>query len=232
METWVGEVTKLAEFSLSQPQACYAAYTFGLKHRWTYFLRTLPDIQDLQEPLEKAISDVLIPAITKQACNQNDRNIIFFPPRHGGLGITNPCTEPCLEYSSSIKVTAPLVEKIVSQSYELPEENDVRSAKQEALRDREQVAKDKLRNFKDTLPKKLSRALDLAAEKWASTWLTVIPLKEMGLNLNKREFRDALRSRYNWPFSDIPSKCVCGEEYSVEHAMICKRGGFIIQRHD
>ena len=36
----VSEVTKLAEFAHSQPQACYAAYTFGLKHRWTYFLRT------------------------------------------------------------------------------------------------------------------------------------------------------------------------------------------------
>ena len=54
----------------------------------------------------------------------------------------------------------------------------------------------------------------------------------MGFNLNKREFMEALRLRYNWPLSDIPSKCVCGEEYSVEHAMICKRGGFIIQRHD
>ena len=32
---WVNEITKLAEFALSQPQACYAAYTFGLKHRWT-----------------------------------------------------------------------------------------------------------------------------------------------------------------------------------------------------
>ena len=177
VETWVSEVTKLAELALSQPKACYAAYTFGLKHRWTYFLRTLPDTQDLQESLEKAISDVLIPDITKQAFNQNDRNIVCFLPRHGGLGITNPCTEPCLEYSSSIKVTAPLVEKIVSQSHELPEENDVRSVKQEALRDRKEVAKDKLRNFKDTLPKKTSRALDLIAEEGASTWLTVIPLK-------------------------------------------------------
>ena len=96
--------------------------------------------------------------------------------------------------------------------------------KQEALRDSEQVAKDKLRNFKDALPKKSSRALDLAAEKGASARLTVIPFKEMGFNLNKREFRDALLLRYNWPFSDIPSKCVCGEEYSVEHAIICKRG--------
>ena len=49
--SWTEEVAKLAEFSLSQPQECYVAFTFGLKHRWTYFLRTLPDIQDLLEPL-------------------------------------------------------------------------------------------------------------------------------------------------------------------------------------
>ena len=54
---WINDIAKLAEFALSQPQACYAAYTFGLKHRWTYFLRTLPDIQDLLEPLEDAISN-------------------------------------------------------------------------------------------------------------------------------------------------------------------------------
>ena len=45
---WVGEVTKLAEFALSQP--CYAAYTFDLKHRWTYFFEN-SDIQDLLGPL-------------------------------------------------------------------------------------------------------------------------------------------------------------------------------------
>ncbi|KXJ11669.1 hypothetical protein AC249_AIPGENE7115 [Exaiptasia diaphana] len=54
----------------------------------------------------------------------------------------------------------------------------------------------------------------------------------MGFDLNRREFRDALRLRYNWAFNDIPSKCVCGEDFSVDHAMICKRGGFIIQRHN
>ena len=31
---WINDIAKLAEFS--QPQACSAAYTFGLKHRWTY----------------------------------------------------------------------------------------------------------------------------------------------------------------------------------------------------
>ena len=53
------------------------------KHRWTYFLRTLPDIQDLLEPLENAISQVLIPAITECKCNQLDRNILALPIRLG-----------------------------------------------------------------------------------------------------------------------------------------------------
>ena len=44
---WVNEVKRLAEFAVSQPQACFAAFTFGLKHRWTYFLRTLPDMDTL-----------------------------------------------------------------------------------------------------------------------------------------------------------------------------------------
>ena len=48
----ISTITKLAEFNVTQPQASYAAaYTFGLKHRWTYFPRTLPEIQDLLEPL-------------------------------------------------------------------------------------------------------------------------------------------------------------------------------------
>ena len=63
--SWVNEVAQLAEFARAQPQTSYAAYTFGLKHRWTYFLRTLPDIQDVLEPLEEAISHVLIPAIVE-----------------------------------------------------------------------------------------------------------------------------------------------------------------------
>ena len=55
-------MVKLAEFAMLQPQACYAGFTFGLWHRWTHFLRTLPDIEDLLEPLEHTIADVLIPS--------------------------------------------------------------------------------------------------------------------------------------------------------------------------
>ena len=77
------------------------------------------------------------------------------------------------------------------------------------------------------------RMLEFASEKGASTWSTVIPISEMGFNLNKREFKDELRLRYDWPFSDNPSKCVCsGESFNIDCAMICRRGDFIVQRHN
>ena len=74
--------------------------------------------------------------------------------------------------------------------------------------------------------------MELATEKGASNWLTVIPIKEMDYNLNKGEFRDAVKLRYEWEIDDKPSVCVCGDTFNIDHAMICKRGGFIIQRHN
>ena len=110
-------MAKLAEFALSQPQECYVAFAFGLKHCWTYFLRTLPDIKDLLEPLENAISNVLIPAITERSCSSGEWDILALPVHHGGFGITNPCHEANDEYQLSVKVSMPLVEKIVSQTH-------------------------------------------------------------------------------------------------------------------
>ena len=49
---WVSEIVKLAEIATTEPQACYSAYMFVFKHKWTYFLRTIPDMRDLLEPLE------------------------------------------------------------------------------------------------------------------------------------------------------------------------------------
>ena len=78
------------------------------------------------------------------------------------------------------------------------------------------------------LPDKAQRTVDLACEKGASYWLTVIPLKDMDFYLNKREFRDAVRLRYDWPTPYNPSVCVCGSMFTVDHVMICQRGGLVI----
>ena len=92
--------------------------------------------------------------------------------------------------------------------------------------------KSRMESIDSTLPSDLLRSVNQSRDKGASSWLTAVPLVDQGLVLNKQEFRDSLRLRYNMPLSDLPSKCVCGEKYTVCHALSCKKGGFVAQRHD
>ena len=190
------------------------------------FLRTFPGIQELLEPLENAISKVLILAITEHRCTRLDRDILALPLRLGGLGITNPCLVANLEQ------TIPLVQQIVAQSHQMPDDSLVKPLQQAMRSERATALQDRAELIRGVAPQKVQRALDLAAEKGSSVWLTILPLREMGFNLNKREFRDAIKLRYDWPVDDILSTCVCGDAFTVDHAMLCKRGGFVTQRHN
>ena len=92
--------------------------------------------------------------------------------------------------------------------------------------------KSKMETVNASLPSDLLPLVNQARDKGASSWLNAIPLEEQGLVLNKQEFRDSLRIRYNLPLSDLPSHCACGEIFSINHALSCKKGGFVAQRHD
>ena len=85
--------------------------------------------------------------------------------------------------------------------------------------------------MKNSLPTKAKRAAELATEKGSSNWLTVIPFKELNYNLNTREFRDAIKLRYDWEITNTPLICACGDQFSVDHAIVCQRGRLITQRH-
>ena len=195
-------------------------------------MRTLPDIEDLLESLERAITDVLIPSLTEHNCSVAERKLLALPARMGGLGMTNPSESAESEYSASVKMSAPLVDKIIPQSHETPDDADGRTLMHAVRKERDDDLKGKVEELKVSLPLKTQRAVDLACEKGASSWLTAIPLKDMNFDLSKREFRDALRLLYDWPIPDSPSVCVCGYSFTVDHAMICQRGGLIIQRHN
>ena len=119
VEEWVAQVARLAKFATTQPQSSYAAFVFGLRHRWTYFLRTLPDIAPFLEPLEHAIADLLVPAITEHVTTQEERDLLELPIRLGGLGLVNPVRIASQEYEASVKITGPLVRQIVEQAHNL-----------------------------------------------------------------------------------------------------------------
>ena len=70
----------------------------------------------------------------------------------------------------------PLVEHIMSQTHQLPDESLVKSAQQAAKRERADKLKDMVERIRGSDPPKTKRAVDLAAEKGSAVWLTVLPL--------------------------------------------------------
>ena len=44
---WCNELKILSEFAKSQPQATYAAFCFGEQNKFSYFLRTVPEMNHL-----------------------------------------------------------------------------------------------------------------------------------------------------------------------------------------
>ena len=222
----------LAKFATTQPQSSYAAFAFGLRHRWTYFLRTLPNIARFLEPLEHAIADLLVPAITEHVNTQEERGLLEPAVRLGGLGLVNPDRIASQEYEASVKITGPLVRQIVEQAHKPPDETEIKTLQTSARREKDERLKMQCEQARESLPGKTERAVELALEKGASNWLTVIPVKEMNSNLNKREFRDTIKLRYDWEITDTPAICTCGDLFTVDHAMVCRRGGLIIQRHN
>ena len=165
VDEWVNEVTKLADFAISQPQASYGAFTIGLRHRWTYFLRTLQDIAESLEPLERAINEVLIPAVTDHTVTKVERDLLGLPVRMGGLGFTDPVVTSSSEYEASIKVTNPLVRRIVEQEHQPPDASEIQTLQLSTRKQKDDCLSERLEKVKNSLPTKAKRAVELATEE-------------------------------------------------------------------
>ena len=53
----------------------------------------------------------------------------------------------------------------------------------------------------EELPDHIKRMVNLAAEKGASNWFSVLPVAEHGFYLHKTAFRDAICLRFGWFYS-------------------------------
>ena len=233
--TWVSELERLSSIAITQPHAAFAAFTHGLTNRWTYLARTTPNIAELIKPLEETIRRVLLPHLTGQnAFNDTERNLLALPARLGGFGILDPCKKSTLHYSTCQKISTPLVCLILDQSEAYTPEVMAAQARlrNDAHKLNRQHEEQTATNLKENLPTKLKRAQTVCSEKGASSWLSALPISEHGFALHRGAFRDALCLRYGWQPVHLPSRCVCGQQFTIEHALSCPRGGFPTIRHN
>ncbi len=232
---WTANTTTLSLFAKTQPHASYAALTHGLMSKWTYLSRVMPAIGQLLQPLDECIQTNLIPALTgRPPPNTLETTLHALPARLGGLGISIPSKKADSEFRSSLTICAPLVEGIHSHDhvYSLETLNTQLDQKKNVRRMKNRENTSKANELKELLPVTLQRAMDLASEKGASSWLTALPLLEHGFTLHKGAFQDALALRYGWNPINTPTKCSCGKDFSTEHALSCAKGGFPTIRHN
>ena len=234
VDKWMEEVVKLAAVAGSQPQAAYAACIHGTKNKWNYFFRTTPNCSHLLQPLEEAIHQKLLPAISgRPPCSSSEREHLSLPTKLGGIHFSNPTVTATSEFEVSMEVTTPLVNLIIDQNMSFENDptlaNPIISAVKKRKAEEQKVEAERIRNELEPTGQRL---MECAAEPGASAWLNALPVDEHGFCLSKRAFRDALGLQYGWPISNVTSKCAYGTNFSVDHAMICHRGGIPTLHHN
>ena len=86
------------------------------------------------------------------------------------------------------------------------------------------------------------RAFIRAASYKTGAFLLVPPVKSVGFHLAKYQWLDAIAVRYNLTLKNAPAFCSSdrcrarngpnGSRYTLKHALVCKFGGNVIQRHN
>jgi hypothetical protein len=234
IEKWIKQINKLSDIALYEPQAAYAAFVSGYQHKFNYFIRTLNGMNQHLQPLDNVIDNKFIPAITEgHRCTPDERKLLSLPVRYGGLGIPILINSSLRSYENSLKITKQLTENIIRQEASYNFDNQMYiNIKNEKRKEKKNYDEDILKDLRQRMTLDQLRANELSTMKGASSWLSSLPLKAENFSLNKREFYDAIRMRYRWDLKYLPSTCVCGKQFSIEHAMSCIKGGYIHQRHD
>ena len=233
IDDWSKMMKKLVEFSKSQPHAAYSAFTHGVRHKVTYFMRTIEGLEKYLDPIDRIIDNDFIPSLFGCQVSPLERQIMSLPVKYGGLGIPVLTKLAVKEYSTSVKVTQQLVSTMEAQCSGIkPDDNSVRDKLSQILDERIEEYKKHQASLIEQCDKNTARLIEQAQESGSSSWLTCLPLQKHGFVMNKSAFRDSLRLRYGKDLSRLPSHCPCGETYSVTHALNCHKGGFVIMRHN
>ena len=236
IKNWANDVSELSEIAKDEPQLAFSAFNVGISQRWKFVQRTIKNISHLFEPLERVIRDEFIPAICGRDISDTERRLFALPYRLGGLGIVNPVESADAEYERSKIITSELTSMIFAQEedYSKFSQEEAKKAKAMAMSEKEKTLKDEQSAILQSVDvdAKLHRLISAASEKGASAWLSALPLQRLGYLLNKQEFRDSIALRYGWPIKDMPKFCACGKDNSIDHALSCKKGGYVVMRHN
>ena len=235
VEKWVLGVKRLSAVALRFPHSAYAGLVSCLSAEWHYASRAVPDIGPLLAPIEEALRTHFLPAILGRTDPIDDdlRRLLSLGVKQGGLAIRNPAEGADALFHCSRAATETLVHSLLTNQ-PLGLDNH-RSCVRNAGASYRSTRKESDEAFRTALLARATPKVRKRLERQAATgaWLTTIPDRFGGTELSKTEWHDNVSIRYGWRPLALPDRCDgCGEGFTVEHGLNCKKGGLVSIRHD
>ena len=235
VDEWTKVIQNLILVAETQPQVSYYAYTKSAQCQWSYLQRVIPDCGSFFEPIEKIVSEQLIPTLFGCDISLCERALFSLPTRMGGLNITNAIDSAPLNYATSRKLAKPIIEALkAGGNFDL----DMfmvhcETVRKESIDARDSDLQDMFADVIVQLDTMQQRAVNRVKNEKMSSWLNVVPTAKHQFDLSEQEFRDALAIRYRKPLLGIPPYCDgCSAPFDLTHALSCRKGGLVTQRHN
>ena len=235
VQIWSRCIQNLSDVATSQPQAAHAALARSLQFEWCHLQRVIPDCANFFAPLREALNTQFYPALLGGPVTEHEVRLFALPARFGGLGIGDPVESASLAFTSSREGASVLVDAIHNAvEFRVSAHLDhLARIRHDVSVKREAIARSALTSVLECLPSPACRAIRRAIDFQTSGWLTVLPLVCHQFDLSPQQFRDALSLRYHRPLAMMPSCCDgCGSAFNLSHALDCRKGGLVTQRHN
>jgi hypothetical protein len=197
-------------------------------------MRTVRVPVEVYQPLEDLLAGHFFTDVFGWKPDEDLRRRCALPTRHGGLGIPIVTELAVREWAAAGSLTAPLAEAIYNQQSDyVGDPRAARFRRAERLMVRDKACAEEADELARGLTGRAARGFQEARLDGGSAWLAVVPLESLGLDLDSLTFRDAVALRFGLPLPEaLPQACPsCGQDMSVDHALKCKKGGWVSKRH-
>ena len=235
VKNFADSVGKLAEAAETYPHEALAALTRSLQAEWTFVCRVYGNMEQYLKPIEEALARDFIPKLIGHQVSEVEETVYSLSARNGGLGIRK-VTKFCNDMFETSKNGSITVTNSISRGDAFDPDRHRQILRDERKRHSQLVnQKDHavIMQLKNEMDSTSYRSLQRANDFKTSSWLTARPSQRDNFNLNKTEFRDAIAIRYCKPISNLPSTCDgCGDVFTLQHALSCKKGGLVSLRHN
>ena len=177
-----------------------------------------------------------MPAITGFDINMFDANLMLCPSRFGGIGIRDPIKTATISYKASFESSAILQNAIISgtpvdlHQHSQHSQTTRKLSKQYADLQHIQEVQSLIDSIQD---KDQKEHLKRITSNKCAAWLSANPWEDEYFAMTLHEFKDSMACRYGKVPQGLQTYCDgCGDLFDMNHALNCKNGGLVYQRHN